>query len=101
MKAFIAALALLIAVPAAAQTPDPTPVEGQHGAAYVSYGYTSGSSASLDNLQFDVDLAVPGTVVSFTGHFTDQTGVHVGPTGGLPDRPDQHLRPAPVLGGRG
>ena len=25
---------------------------------------------------------LPGTVVSFTGHFTDQTGLHVGPTGG-------------------
>ena len=74
-------LALLIPAVASAQTPDPTPVEGKHGAAYVSYGYTSGSSASLDNLQFDVDLQVPGTVVSFTGHFTDQTGVHVGPTG--------------------
>ena len=82
MKTFIVAAALLIAAPAAAQTPDPTPVEGKHGAAYVSYGYTSGSSASLDNIQFDVDLAVPGTVVSFTGHFTDQTGVHVGPTAG-------------------
>ena len=57
-------LALLIPAGASAQTPDPTPVEGKHGAAYVSYGYTSGSSASLDNLQFDVDLQVPGTVVS-------------------------------------
>ena len=26
------------------------PVEGQHGAAYVSYGYVSGAAASLDNL---------------------------------------------------
>ena len=69
-------------VPASAQTPDPTtPVEGQNGAAYVSYGYMSGSRLSLDSLQFDLDLAVPGTVVSFTGHFTDQSGVHVGPTG--------------------
>ena len=47
----------------------------------MSYGYTEGSSPSLDNLQFDVDLAVPGTVVSFTGHFSDQTGAHIGPTG--------------------
>ena len=74
-------LALLIPAGASAQTPDPEPVEGQHGAAYVSYGYTSGATASLDNLQFDVDLAIPGTVVSFTGHFTDPSGVHVGPTG--------------------
>ena len=76
------ALALLIPAGASAQTPDPEPVEGQHGAVYVSYGYTVGSSLSLDNLQFDVDLAVPGTVLSFTGHFTDQTGVHVGPSAG-------------------
>ena len=60
---------------------EPVPVEGEHGAAYVSYGYTSESSLSLDNLQFDLDLVVPGTVISFTGHFTDQTGLHVGPTG--------------------
>ena len=73
------ALALLIAVSASAQ--DQEPVEGHNGAAYVSYGYIAGSSPSLDNLQFDVDLVVPGTVLSFTGHFTDQTGVHVGPTG--------------------
>ena len=77
--AWLALLALLIPIGATAQTP--APVEGQHGAAYVSYGYTSGSSASLDNLQFDLDLVLPGNVVSFTGHFTDQTGVHVGPTG--------------------
>ena len=38
-------------------------------------------SLSLNNLQFDVDVDVPGTVLSFTGHFTD-SGVHVGPTGG-------------------
>ena len=38
-------------------------------------------AASLDALQFDVDLVVPGTVLSFTGHFTGGTGVHVGPTG--------------------
>ena len=74
--------ALLLPAAALAQTPDPAPVEGQHGAAYVSYGYTEGSDVSLDNLQFDVDLAVPGTVLSFTGHFTDGAGVHVGPTGG-------------------
>ena len=73
-------LVLLISVGASAQEPE-TPVEGQHGAAYVSYGYVSGSSLSLDSLQFDVDLSVPGTVLSFTGHFTDQTGVHLGPTG--------------------
>ena len=76
---FVLALLPLLAASAYAQAPDP--VEGQHGAAYVSYGYTSGSSASLDNLQFDLDLVLPGNVVSFTGHFTDQTGVHVGPTG--------------------
>ena len=75
-------LALLIPAGAWAQTPDPEPVEGQQGAVYVSYGYTAGGSQSLDNLQFDVDVAVPGTVLSFTGHFTDQNGVHVGPTGG-------------------
>ena len=51
------------------------------GAAYVSYGIASGAPFSLNNLQFDVDVAVPGTVLSFTGHFTD-SGVHVGPTGG-------------------
>ena len=73
-------MALLIAASASAQTPD-NPVEGQHGSAYVSYGYTEGGSLDLDGLQFDVDLVVPGTVLSFTGHFTDQTGVHVGPTG--------------------
>ena len=73
-------LALLIPAGASAQTPAPEPVEGQHGAAYVSYGYASRASASLDNLQFDVDLRLPGTVLSFTGHFTDQSGVHVGPS---------------------
>ena len=77
----VAVFALLLMVPASAFSQDPVPVEGEHGAAYVSYGYTSGSAASLDNLQFDVDLVLPGTVVSFTGHFTDQTGVHLGPTG--------------------
>ena len=81
MRLLIVAVALLIPVGAWAQTPDPEPVEGQQGAVYVSYGYTSGAAASLDQLQFDVDVAVPGTVLSFTGHFTDQTGVHVGPTG--------------------
>ena len=59
----------------------PVPVEGEHGAAYLSYGYTSGAAASLDNLQFDFDLALPGTVVSFAGHFTDSGGAHVGPSG--------------------
>ena len=73
-------LALLIPAPALAQTPEP--IEGTHGAAYVSYGYVAESSPSLDNLQFDVDLAVLGNVLSFTGHFTDQNGVHVGPTSG-------------------
>ena len=81
MRLLSVAPALAIAASVSAQTPD-TPIEGQHGAAYVSYGYTEGSNLSLDNLQFDVDVAVPGTVVSFTGHFTDQNGVHVGPTGG-------------------
>ena len=79
--AWVALLALLI--PAGATAQDPTPVEGEHGAAYVSYGYTAESRLSLDHLQFDVDLAVPGTVVSVTGHFTDQTGLHVGPTGAV------------------
>ena len=81
MRAIVAyvAFALLLAVSASAQ--DQEPVEGHNGAAYVSYGYIAGSSPSLDNLQFDVDLVVPGTVLSFTGHFTD-SGVHVGPTGG-------------------
>ena len=81
MRTALLALALLIPAGASAQTPE-TPVEGQHGAAFVSYGYTSGSSLSLDNLQFDLDLVIPGTVLSFTGHFTDQNGVHVGPSGG-------------------
>ena len=83
MRLLIVALALLLPAGAWAQAPapDPAPVEGEHGAAYVSYGYTEGSDVSLDNLQFDVDLDVPGTVLSFTGHFTDQTGAHVGPTG--------------------
>ena len=82
----VAVFALLLLAPGSysfAQEAAPAaPVEGEHGAAYVSYGFTSGSEASLDNLQFDLDLALPGTVVSFTGHFTDQTGLHVGPTGG-------------------
>ena len=82
MRLAFVALALFIPVGALAQTPDPEPVEGQQGAVYVSYGYTSGAAASLDQLQFDVDVAVPGTVLSFTGHFTDQRGVHVGPTAG-------------------
>ena len=81
MRLLIFVLALLLSSGAWAQTPDPAPVEGEHGAAYVSYGYTEGSDVSLDNVQFDLDLALPGTVVSFTGHFTDQDGVHVGPTG--------------------
>ena len=45
-----------------------------------SYGYTSGAAASLDSLQFDFDLSLPGTVVSFAGHFTDSGGAHVGPS---------------------
>ena len=76
-----AVLALFLMAPWSSFAQEATPIEGEHGAAYVSYGFTTGSEASLDNLQFDVDLALPGTVVSFTGHFTDQTGVHVGPTG--------------------
>ena len=83
MKRIALALALVImsASLAFAQAPDPVPVEGEHGAAYLSYGYTSGAAASLDNLQFDFDLALPGTVVSFAGHFTDSGGAHVGPSG--------------------
>ena len=77
----VAAAVWCLMAPGFAMAQEPSPVEGEHGAAYVSYGYTSGSDVSLDNLQFDVDLVIPGTVVSFTGHFTDQTGVHVGPTG--------------------
>ena len=97
-----AVFALFLLAPGSASSQEATPIEGEHGAAYVSYGYTEGSSPSLDNLQFDLDLVIPGTVVSFTGHFTDQTGgVHVGPTGCISDRPDQHLRSAPVLGGIG
>ena len=76
------AVLLALLLPAGASAQAPVPVEGQHGAAYVSYGIASGEPFSLNNLQFDVDLAVPGTVLSFTGHFTDQTGAHVGPTGG-------------------
>ena len=69
MKRIALALALVImsASLAFAQAPDPVPVEGEHGAAYLSYGYTSGAAASLDNLQFDFDLALPGTVVSVRG----------------------------------
>ena len=74
-------LGLLLPASAYAQEPAPTPVAGQHGAAYVSYGYTSGAAASLDNLQFDLDVALPGTAVSVAGHFTDQSGAHVGPSG--------------------
>ena len=73
-------LGLLLPASASAQDA-PVPVEGQHGAAYVSYGYTSGAAASLDNLQFDLDVALPGTAVSVAGHFTDQSGAHVGPSG--------------------
>ena len=60
-------LALLIPAVASAQTPTPTPIEGKHGAAYVSYGYTEAVSPSLDNLQFDLDVVIPGTVLSFSG----------------------------------
>ena len=77
-----AVFALCLLAPGSASSQEATPIEGEHGAAYVSYGYIPNSSLSLDNLQFDLDLAVPGTVVSFTGHFTDQSGVHVGPTAG-------------------
>ena len=75
---FVCALALIIPYTASAQTPQ-TPVEGEHGAAYVSYGYANGASASLDNLQFDIDLRLPGTSVSLAGHFTDRSSVHAGP----------------------
>ena len=79
LHTIFAVLALFfLSAPSIAQ--EAQPIEGEHGAAYVSYGYTEGSRLSLDNLQFDVDLVVPGTVLSFTGHFTDRTGVHVGPT---------------------
>ena len=81
MKRIALALALVLLLPAAAwaQAPEPTPVEGQNGAAFVSYGYATGASASLDNLQFDLDLRLPGTTVSVTGHFTDGSTVHAGP----------------------
>ena len=51
-----ASILLLLAMPVAAQGPTPDPVEGTHGAVFVSYGYTEGSKASVDNLQFDLDL---------------------------------------------
>ena len=80
LAAVVFTLVLLWPQIASAQDTPTDPVEGHHGAAYVSYGYAEGSSASLDNVQFDVDLSLPGTVVSFTGHFTDQSGVHIGPS---------------------
>ena len=49
-------LALLWPQMASAQNTPTEPVEGHRGAAYVSYGYAQGSAASLDNLQFDVDV---------------------------------------------
>ena len=69
-----------------AQDTPPDPVEGHHGAAYVSYGHTDGASASVDHLQFDVDVSIPGTVFSVTGHFTP-SGVHAGPKGSYPVGP--------------
>ena len=104
MRLFIVAVALLIAASAAAQTPDQEPIEGQHGAAYVSYGYTSGSSLSLDNLQFDVDLRVPGTVVSFhrTLHRPDWRACRTERR--IPDRTHHRVRSSPLprwLGLRG
>ena len=59
------ALSLLWPQTALAQDTPADPVEGQHGAAYVSYGYAAGGNLSLNNLQFDVDLRVPrhGAVV--------------------------------------
>ena len=78
---YLLAFALLTVPMTAWGQETPTdPVEGHHGAAYVSYGYTEGAAASLDNLQFDLDVALPGTVISVTGHFTP-SGVHVGPKG--------------------
>ena len=73
-------LALLLPGVALAQEPA-TPVEGEHGAAWVSYGMVDGGEASLDNLQFAADLRVPGTVLSFTGKFADGQGIHAGGTG--------------------
>ena len=77
-------LALLIPAVASAQTPTPAPapepLEGKHGAAYVSYDYSEDTSLSLGKVQFDLDVAVPGTTLSFTGHFTDKNSVHIGPT---------------------
>ena len=67
----------------------PAPLEGEHGAVFVSYGIAAGGGASLDHLQFDVDVSLPGTTVSIAGHFShapdpnDPTGggaaVHAGP----------------------
>ena len=73
-------LALLLPATASAQAPEP--VEGQHGAVYLSYALANGQSASLDNLQLDLDLAVPGTVLSGTVHVSD-AGAHVGPRGAV------------------
>ena len=75
-------LVLLIPAFASAQTPapDPEPVEGKHGAAYVSYNYSEDTALSLGKVQFDLDVAVPGTTLSFTGHFTDKNSVHIGPS---------------------
>ena len=85
---YVLALALLVLWPqlaSAQETPD-DPVEGHHGAAYVSYGYTDGAAASLDHLQFDLDVVIPDTVFSVAGHFTSQ-GVHAGPKGSYPIGP--------------
>ena len=70
----------LLVMPAAAQ--EATPIEGKHGAVYLSYALANGQDASLDNLALDLDLAVPGTVLSGTVHVTD-AGAHVGPRGAL------------------
>ena len=71
------------------QDPMQAPLEGEHGSVFVSYGIAAGGGASLDHLQFDVDVSLPGTTVSIAGHFShapdpnDPMGggaaVHAGP----------------------
>lgn len=82
MRTFALALLVstLLVMPAAAQ--EATPIEGKHGAVYLSYAIANGMAASLDNLALDLDLAVPGTVLSGTVHVTD-AGAHVGPRGAI------------------